>query len=62
MLSLVEKLRKIDETRQWYADNAISLMEYLGEDVIDENTDYTVYQKRIIAFNAINEQLKSLTI
>ena len=58
MLSLVEKLRKIDETRQWYADNAKSLREYFGEDVVDENTDYTVYQKRIIAFNAINNAIK----
>ena len=58
MLSLVEKLRKIDETRQWYADNAKSLMEYFGEDVIDENTDYTVYQKQIIVFNAINDAIK----
>lgn len=58
MLSLVEKLRKIDETRQWYADNAKSLREYFGEDVVDENTDYTVYQKRIITFNAINNAIK----
>ena len=58
MLSLVEKLRKIDETRQWYADKAKSLREYFGEDVVDENTDYTVYQKRIIAFNAINNAIK----
>lgn len=58
MLSLVEKLRKIDETRQWYTNNAKSLMEYFSEDAIDENTDYTVYQKRIIAFNAINDAIK----
>ena len=47
MLSLVEKLRKIDETRQWYADNAKLAMEYFDEDVIDENTDYTVQKNEL---------------
>lgn len=57
MLTLVEKLHRIDETRKWYANNANYFVEYLCEDVIDENTNYNVYQKRIMAFNAINNSI-----
>lgn len=54
MQSLVEKLRSIDEAKQWYKDNAFSLGKLFGEGVVSEDSDYSAFEKQIVAFSAIN--------
>ena len=60
MLSLVEKLRSIDEARQWYKDNACSLGKLFGEGVISEDSDYSAFEKQVAAFNAINGAISTI--
>lgn len=57
MLSVVEKLRSIDEARQWYKDNARSLGKLFGEGVVSEDSDYSAFEKQLAAFNAINSAI-----
>lgn len=60
MLSLIEKLRSIDEARQWYKDNACLLGKLFGEGVISEDSDYSAFQKQVAAFNAINKAISTI--
>ena len=60
MLSLVEKLRSIDEARQWYKDNACVLGKLFGEGVISEESDYSAFERQVVAFNAINSAISTI--
>lgn len=57
MLSLAEQLRRLDETKAWYAENADLLHRYFGENCPDENSDYTIYEKQIATYKALNNAL-----
>ncbi len=60
MLSLVEKLRGIDEARRWYTDHSFTLSTFFGEGVITEKTDYATLEKQIIAYEAVNSAIKTM--
>ncbi|MGN1457114.1 MAG: DUF4011 domain-containing protein, partial [Acutalibacteraceae bacterium] len=57
MISLAEKLRSIDESKQWFTDNAYILNKYFAEENITENTDFSVYENKISVFNSANNAL-----
>ena len=58
MLYLVERLRKIDETRQWFTNNIEILKDYFDIETINENTDFLTFKKCINAFNSTSEAIK----
>ena len=60
MFSLVEKLRGIDEAKQWYKDNAYTLNGLFGEGVVSEDSDYSSIEKQVAAYNAINSALSTI--
>ena len=57
MLLVVEKLRKIDETKQWYDVNSTLSNTYFEESYFSENTDYVVFEKHIATFKAIKNAI-----
>ena len=57
MLLVVEKLRKIDETKQWYDVNSTLSNTYFEESYFSENTDYVVFEKYIATFKAIKNAI-----
>ena len=60
MLSLVEKLRGIDEAKQWYKDNAYILNGLFGEGVVSEDSNYSLLEKQVAAYNVINSALSTI--
>lgn len=60
MLSLVEKLRSIDEAEQWYGNNASTLNNLFGEGTISEKTDYSILEKQLIAYDAVFDAIRVL--
>lgn len=60
MLSLVEKLRNIDEAKQWYIDNACLLEKLFGKSDISEYSDYATIEKQVEVFNAINNAITNI--
>lgn len=59
MISLVDQLRTLDEKRQWYIDNAEELRSYFGV-IIDENTDYSAFDKQLVTYISINAVLEAI--
>ena len=57
MISLVETLKKIDEERQWYKNNATALNGLFGRETISEDTDYDSLVKQEDVFNAVNNAI-----
>lgn len=57
MISVIEKLKCIEDARKWYNDNSIVLNRLFGEAIISENADYSILDRQIIAFNAINNSI-----
>ena len=60
MLSLVEKLRSIDDAKQWYENNAVALGQLFGEGNISDQTDYSILEKQLSAYTAAIGAIKIL--
>ena len=52
MLSLVEKLREIDNVKRWFVDNASFLIELFGEE-LSENSDFTALKNSVEQYKTI---------
>ena len=59
MLSLVEKLREIDNVKRWFVDNASVLIELFGEE-LTENSDYTALKSSVEQYKTIRNMLSIL--
>ena len=59
MLSLVEKLREIDNVKRWFVDNASFLIELFGEE-LSENSDFTALKNSVEQYKTIRNMLSIL--
>ena len=57
LLSVVEKLRNLDEIRFWYEENSVLLNTYFDGFTITENTDYDSLNSKIKVFYAIKNAI-----
>lgn len=58
MVSLVDKLRRIDKMREWYADNEYLLKRYFNCSVITEESDFSAYDKQLVTFASLVKAVK----
>lgn len=60
MIFLVETLKKINEEKQWYQENAGILGRLFGREKISEETEYRAFEKQIKIFVAINNAIATI--
>lgn len=59
MLSLIEKLREIDNAKSWFVDNSSFVIELFGEE-LSENSDFTALKNSVEQYKTIRNMLSIL--